>query len=480
MSTALLQTLFSNAWYVFLVVLLFGGSIFVHELGHFLAARRRGVHVERFSIGFGPPIFSWRGKDGVEYRVSWIPLGGYVLLPQLADLGAIEGKSDVDVEKLPPISYSTRMLVFVAGAVFNILFAFVLASILWVIGQPESSHTTTTRLGYVSPTLELVDGRKITSPAVEAGLKVGDIVREIDGRKVKNWMDIQYSIGLGAGIAADGQRQAVFTIERDGQIIDLTVNPVLVGAEGERRVGVGPGYELIVEEVTPGSPADKAGLQPGDQILSVNGVPTLSVETYFDQLSAAAGREVVFQLKRGSGELALTLPSTISPQDVKTGTEMGLTLTTGFQLTHPSPFAQISDHMVKTFQTLWSLINPNSDIGLSKVSGPVGIVRIFHSAAEAGIRVSLIITILVNVNLAIFNLLPLPILDGGQMLFATIGKLRGRPLPPNFIVAAQSTFGILLLAMVLYVSVFDVRRWARDARSAPREPAAEQPATPSP
>jgi regulator of sigma E protease len=81
---------------------------------------------------------------------------------------------------------------------------------------------------------------------------------------------------------------------------------------------------------------------------------------------------------------------------------------------------------------------------------------------------------LVNVNLAIFNLLPLPVLDGGQMLFATIGKLRGRPLPPNFIVAAQSTFGILLLAMVLYVSVFDVRRWARDARSAPTEPAAEQ------
>jgi regulator of sigma E protease len=479
MSTDLLQSLFSNVWSIFMVVLFFGGSIFVHELGHFLAARRRGVHVERFSIGFGPAIFSWRGKDGVEYRLSWIPLGGYVLLPQLADLGAIEGKSEVDVQKLPPISYSTRMLVFVAGAVFNILFAFLLASIVWIIGQPESSDSATTRLGYVSPTLELPDGRKVPSPAAEAGIKVGDIVRAIDGNEVHKWLDIQYSIGLGAGKSADGQRKAVFTIERDGQLIDLTVNPVLVGEEGERRVGIAPGYELLVEQVTPGSLADKAGLKAGDQILSVDGVPTLSAGTYFDVLEASANREVVFQLKRGSGELAVTLTSTLPARDPKSATNIGLTLTTGFQLTHPSPVAQISDHVVKTFQTLKSLLNPHSDVGLSKVSGPVGIVRIFHSAAEAGIRIILIFAILINVNLAIFNLLPLPILDGGQMLFATIGKLRGRPLPANFIVAAQSTFGILLLAMMLYVSVFDVRRWARDATSeraaAPAEKAAPQP-----
>src|SRR3954470_8266382 len=127
MSTDLLQTLFSNVWSIFVVILFFGGSIFVHELGHFLAARRRGVLVERFSIGFGPPIFSRRGRDGVEYRVSWIPLGGYVLLPQLADLGPIEGKSEVDLSKLPPVGYATKMIVFVAGATFNVLFAFFLA-----------------------------------------------------------------------------------------------------------------------------------------------------------------------------------------------------------------------------------------------------------------------------------------------------------------------------------------------------------------
>jgi len=477
MSPDLLPTLFSNVWSIFLVVLFFGGSIFVHELGHFLAARRRGVHVERFSIGFGPAIVSWRGRDGVEYRISWIPLGGYVLLPQLADLGAIEGKSEAKIEQLPPISYSTRMIVFVAGATFNILFAFALACILWFIGQPESSEMATTRLGYVSRTLELPNGKIVPSPAAEAGLKVGDIVRAIDGSEVKNWLDIQYLIGLGAGVAADGQRKAQFTIERDGQLIDLTVNPVLVGEERDRRVGIAPGYELLVQQVTPGSMAEQAGFKATDEILSLNGVPTLSAGTYVEQLEATATTEVIARVKRGDSELTLTIPPRT---DAASATNIGLALTTGFKLIHPSPVAQITDHVSKTFLTLWSLINPQSDVGLSKVSGPVGIVRIFHSAAEAGIRVSLIFAILVNVNLAIFNLLPLPVLDGGQMLFATIGKLRGRPLPANFIVAAQSTFGLLLLAMVLYVSVFDVRRWARDSRDDRADAPSEQAPAPEP
>ena len=135
----LLSAVFSNIWSIFLVVIFFGGSIFVHELGHFLAARRRGVLVVRFSIGFGPAIWSHRAKDGVEYRIAWFPLGGYVLLPQLADLGPIEGASNADVAKLPPISYSTRMLVIVAGATFNVLFAFILACIITVVGLPDKA-----------------------------------------------------------------------------------------------------------------------------------------------------------------------------------------------------------------------------------------------------------------------------------------------------------------------------------------------------
>ena len=112
---------------IVLLALFFGGSIFVHELGHFLAARKRGLKIERFSIGFGPRLFGWTGKDGVDYRVSIIPLGGYVALPQLADMEGIEGASSEEAEKLPKISYADKMIVSVMGAVFNVIFAFVLA-----------------------------------------------------------------------------------------------------------------------------------------------------------------------------------------------------------------------------------------------------------------------------------------------------------------------------------------------------------------
>ncbi len=318
MSTDLISSLFSNVWSIFLVVLFFGGSIFVHELGHFLVARRRGVIVERFSIGFGPAIVSWRGRDGVEYRISWIPLGGYVLLPQLADLGAIEGKSAVEVEALPPISYTTRMLVFVAGAVFNMLFAFLLATIVWIIGQPESSDTATTRIGYISQTVTLPDGQKVPSPALEAGLQVGDVVRAIDGTPVNNWRDMIYSIRLGSGQSADGQRTASFKIERNGRLIDVTVNPLLVGEERDRLVGIAGAYELIIQQVTPGSIADRAGFKVNDQILSFDGVPTLNIATYFEQLEHSRSRSVRINVKRGAGELAMTMPLTIPPVSTTT------------------------------------------------------------------------------------------------------------------------------------------------------------------
>lgn len=458
----LLTNLTANIWSIFLIVLFFGGSIFVHELGHFLAARRRGVQVERFSIGFGPKIFSWRGRDGVEYRVSWLPLGGYVTLPQLADLRSIEGESSVEPEKLPPITYGTKMLVFVAGAAFNIFFAFALACVIWFVGHPASSLSESTRIGYVVPTLTLDDESQVTSPAAEAGLQIGDTIRAIDGIKVNNWMDVVQTIVTGAGRTATGEPKTVFTIDRHGQRLDVSVYPQLSGVEQFRKVGIDAGYELIVSSVTAGSVAGRAGIQAKDEILSLNGQMVINAGVYQSIVAKSAGAPIVVDVRRSEQTLTLTLPDRTG---AKTPDALGIALTTGFTTTHPSPFAQIADHSMMTVRTLMSLINPSSDIGLSKVAGPVGIFRIFQSAAEAGILSVLMFTILINVNLAIFNLLPIPVLDGGQMLFATIAKLRGRPLPINFIMATQSTFVILLFSMMIYVTVFgDIRRWVRDSQ----------------
>ncbi|MBI2516795.1 MAG: RIP metalloprotease RseP [Opitutae bacterium] len=467
-----LSSLLSNAWAVFLIVLFFGGSIFVHELGHFLAARRRGAKVVRFSIGFGPAIWKWQGKDGVEYRLAWFPLGGYVMLPQLADLGPIEGEAGDDVEKLPPVSYATKVIVFVAGAGFNVLFAFGLACILWLAGQQISEELATTRIGYITDTITLPDGTTVPSPAREAGLKVGDTIRALDGQQVANWPELLQMLVTSAGKTDDGRRQTIFTIERDGRPLDITVHPRLVTEEKVRKVGILAAYTPIVATVPEKSYAQKLGLQPGDQLVALNGAPLLHLVTLYDVLQLKTPVAFTLTVDRAGQAITLTVPA---DHPKESNTIFGAGFRTKTSLNHENPFAQIAGHARMTWRVLWSLLQPSSDIGISKLSGPIGIGRIIFDASEAGFRFVLWIAILLNVNLAIFNLLPIPVLDGGQVVFATIARLRGRALSPNFVAATQSLFMVLLLTMLLYVSYGDVRRWKNDSKAeAQAREAAEQ------
>jgi regulator of sigma E protease len=453
-----------NAWAVFLIVLFFGGSIFVHELGHYLAARARGVHVEVFSIGFGPPLVSWKASDGTRYQIAWFPLGGYVLLPQIADLGPLEGESQVAAADLPPVSYPSKMIVFVAGATFNVLFAFLLACIVWRVGVPESDDGNSTLIGYVQRTIELPDKSRVTSPALEAGLRVGDVVREIDGRPIADWSALNQTLVMGSGHDQSGKRSTVFTVERAGKTIDITLHPLLSGDDKLRHVGIGPGYDMSVHSVDPNSAAEKAGLAAGDRIVALDGVRILSPVALEEQLALEPSLPAHLDVVRGGKTIDLVIPARTA------GLPLGdIGYSAPYHITHPTPFEQIAQPFVLVLRTVWALVNPHSDIGLSKVSGPVGIVHIFHSAAEAGIMAVLRFTIFINVNLAILNLLPVPVLDGGQMVFATIGRLRGRALPVNFVVTTQSVFMGLILTMVVYISFFDVRRWRKDSEDSPAQ-----------
>ncbi|MBI5382031.1 MAG: RIP metalloprotease RseP [Opitutae bacterium] len=462
MTTDLFQSLLSNIGSIALVVLFFGGSIFVHELGHFWAARRRGVRVERFSIGFGPKIFSWRGKDGVEYCLSWLPLGGYVALPQLADMRAIEGESDIDTESLPPISYTSKIIVFAAGATMNMVFAFVLACIVWIVGQPTSSSLSSTTVAEVLPQMENGEGKMVPSPASLAGLQAGDIILKVDGIPVQWFGEIVEQLSLGSGWNADGQRQTIFTIQRNGQTMDVTIRPILSGSEKLRKVGFATVAKLVVGKVTPASPAESMGLQINDQIIAVNQKSVLTISQLVESLQSRDTSHLVLTVLRGERRVNLTSDKSKSSKD---SADIGIALKSGVIFTHPTPLKQISTALSKTADGLFALINPRSDLGLSHMTGPIGIIRSFFDLAQEGLPFALWFSVIINVNLAIFNLLPIPVLDGGHMLFATIARLRGRPLPLNWVMTAQSVFMVLLFSMILYVSFFDVRRIVRDVRA---------------
>lgn len=472
------QILTSSAWSVLMIAVFFGGSIFVHELGHFWVAKKRGVKVDRFSIGFGPAIFKWVGKDGVEYRLSWLPLGGYVALPQLADMRGLEGEPAADVAALPSPNYTTRMLVFGAGAFMNVLFAFALATVVWKMGMPASADLQRAKIGHITPTLTLpgAEKREVPSPAAEAGLRVGDTIIAIDGTSVTTWDEMRQMLFTGSGRAADGHPQAVLTVRRGEETLDLSARPVLAGDEQMRMLGVAPYEQLKVGDTDAGSLAEKIGLQAGDVLVSLDGAAITSGQIYVSGLRADPARPSELVVERAGAKVSLTVPAR---PEVKEPAELGVNFEPDTVLIHPTPWKQIKDNVRMTFRTLGSLLNRNSDIGISKLSGPIGIARVYHIVSQEQLVYVLWFTIVVNVNLAIFNLLPLPVLDGGHMLFATIARLRGKALPQGFIHGAQTVFVAALLSMMLYVSFFDVRRWSRDGKTAeaPAKEKAPEPAT---
>ncbi len=459
-----LQSIFSNVWAIFLIALFFGGSIFVHELGHFLVARWRGARVERFSVGFGPAIWSWRGKDGVEYRLSWIPLGGYVLLPQLADMSGLEGESSAEAKTLLPLDYLSKMLILVAGVVCNVIFAFVLACGLWTLGQPVSEEELTTQIGYVHPTLELPDHREVPGPAFAAGVQPGDFIREVDSKQVHTFMEISYLVALGAGRGDNTQPKVELTIERSGETRRITLYPAYAGPEEMRDIGVEPEVKVIVNEVAQNSAAEAAGLKTGDLITQLDGQPVRYTGFVSDYVRQIIGRAVQLTYLRDgqTHTVALEPRLTLDPTTKKTVPRLGIVLRSAptDRLIRITPWAQLKKNILSTWRILTSLLNRHSDIGPSKLSGPVGIVRGFWVSAKSDypFRAALEFAIMINISLAAFNLLPIPVLDGGHMFFATVGRLRGRALPANLIIAAQSVSMVLLLSLVLYVTFFDLRR----------------------
>ena len=387
------------------VLLLFGASIFVHEFGHFWVARRRGLKVDGFSIGLGPKIFGWT-RDGVDYAVRWIPAGGFVALPQMVTSETIEGKSKSSVP-LPSVSPGSKILVALAGPIMNGIFAFVLASLIYLVGLPV----------LIDP--PIIGEVEAGSAEAKAGLRPGDRILSVNGKAISSWAEAQNTAML-----APTNLMPV-TLERDGRRftanLEAKVSPVL----GLKVLALEPKDHPVLREVRSNKPAERAGLKAGDTVLAFAGIPIAGQNQLTNLIHQRAGKLSEISVQRGDQKLQFA----ITPE-LDTGM-IGVTLDSNgptvyeVQRPGPLPWQLVGEICQQTFDTLGALVHSKrTGVHVSDLSGPAGILAALAIEVKADYRLALRFMVMLNISLAVLNLLPLPVLDGGHILLAVLEKLR--------------------------------------------------------
>src|SRR5690349_3311851 len=322
------------------VVLLFNLLIVVHELGHFLAARWRGLVIEKFGVWFGKPIWK-KTINGVQYSLGTIPLGGFVALPQLAPMDIIEGETETDRAKLPPVSALDKIIVAIAGPLFSLLLAVVFAAIVWAVGHPVSEADTTTVIGYVDK----------NSPAEKAGLRAGDRILEVDGKPVTRFSGMNDSVTWNV-IRSEGTTIS-FVVEREGQRITTEVTPYIAPRSGWRRKGVRqvliyPATTPVIDEVQPKTPAAAAGLQHGDVIRSYDGNRIYSPVALAAYVESHRGKPISLVVERNGVQIHLNVTPEVLPNEKVPRIGIAWDTSGRMSVTHPNPVEQVYNSVTST------------------------------------------------------------------------------------------------------------------------------------
>lgn len=431
------------------VLVLFNLLIVVHELGHFLAARWRGLYIEKFGIWFGKPLWK-KTINGVQYSLGSLPFGGFVALPQLAPMDIIEGKADVDRAQLPPVSALNKIIVAVAGPLFSLLLAFAFACLVWVFGHPVSESDMTTTVGYVEK----------DSPAGKAGIRAGDKILEVDGRPVRRFSGMNDSVVWNV-VRSEGET-IPFKVERDGQVLDFNVVPYKAETRGwarksVRQVLIYPAVTPLIDKVQPDTPAAAAQLRPGDVILGYNGTRIYHPVALADFIESHAERPINLEVRRAGQTFDAQVTPRILNDEKKP--RIGIQWDTSGIMTiaHPTPLEQVYDSVTSTLNTIGAVASPKSDVKLQHLSGPIGIGRIYYLLFEnaRGWQLALWFSVILNVNLAILNMLPIPVLDGGHIVLGIIESVRRRPLNTRFLEIVQGACTALIIGVIIYTTFYD-------------------------
>ena len=423
--------------------------IFVHELGHFLAARKCGVIVEKFSIGFGKKLFGFTSR-GTEFIVAAIPLGGYVKMKG-EELGE-ETSEEGSFSAAPP---QHRLLIAFAGPAFNILFALAIYVFVYMIGVET-----------IGPVIGTV---KENSPALEAGLQTGDKIISVNNNPIRFWSQLQKKVYHSPGEKLD------FQIERlNNGIINLEIIPTteeiknLFGdTEQVGLIGITPLANTITY-IKKESAAEKAGLQLNDRIIAVQNI---NIFGWSDLRPAAVdkpGELLTFKIQRNDTEILIPLtptPKTIKGpdgNDLKIG-EIGIGMSGLMVLEQYGLIGSISRAIKETWE-MTSLIAISvqkmlfGSIPADQIGGPILIFQIYGEQAEQGFNEFIRLTALLSINLGLINLLPIPILDGGHILFFLIEIIKGRPVSERNRELAQQVGFFMLISLMVFAFYNDIAR----------------------
>jgi regulator of sigma E protease len=433
-------------------IILLGVIIFVHELGHFLFAKISGVRVLKFSLGFGPKIIGKKIGD-TEYLLSSIPLGGYVKM-----LG--ESTDDELDEKDKPFAYNyqpvwKRFIIVAAGPFFNLVFAVLLFVVIFVSGIP----------------IPYPDAGKITenSPAAEAGVMTGDRILAIDGHAIQSWDEINEALQKSSG------KPLLFRVRRGQDVINIPVTPAskigknLFGEDEQYwDIGVSSLLYPVIGEVIKGERADTAGLKKGDTILKIDNTPIKTWQDMTAIIHTNPEKLLHFMIERENRIIETSIMPEKKTVAIPGSEEQELGMIgirpVGNDFIKKYNLAEAVsrgvkntwDYSVLTFVVIIKLIQ--RALPTDMIGGPIFILQMAGQQASRGLLDFFFFMAVINVNLGILNLLPIPILDGGHILFLGIEAIRRKPLSEKIIAISQRVGIAVILTIMVFAFYNDIMR----------------------
>ncbi len=444
----MLEVLWSAGAFVVAV----GFLVAFHEFGHFWVARRCGVQVLRYSIGFGPVVAKRYGRDGVEYALSAIPLGGYVKMLDEREGEVPDAQKDKAFNRK---SVAQRIAIVAAGPLANFLFAIVAYWAMFVIGQDGIRPV-------VGPVPE-------QTRAASAGVREGDEVVSLGGREIAVWDELRPQL-LDAALTQD---QVPLVVRRaDGNIENLRLNLRGVSIDPQNvfdQIGINLPrfqYAAVIGAVVPGEAAERAGLEPGDRIVRLNGLEIDTWQQLREWVREHPGEIVRVDYVRDSQNLSLEMSLGLHDDDGQTVGRFGAGVAAQPELWQdlqvdwrlspwaavPAAVSQTVDMSVLTLQMLGRMVT--GDVSVRNISGPLHIAEYAGATAAVGIVAFLSFLAVISISLGVLNLLPIPVLDGGHLLYYLVEWLKGSPVSERVQLMGQQV-GMAALLMLMSVAFYN-------------------------